>query len=537
MKKALMYLFLVCAASALFSLEVDRKELEKEIGTTIEFINYNGPHTVVNTAEEIRGIGTMLSDGLSASGFSGNEATYQIIHAVDPSEEGKLDADILVIGKNATVDHIDNIRRILSAYLSREYGYSQKDATTLAFYVTIYNAVYRGNMEMFAKRYKSVVTSHLSGENAGISVRWDEWPGKTRMVIPLNDPRLTGTISTIDTSILSDDDVTDKMREEDDAALDTRKDMVDLKERESEEAQDRAEQSQKDAASARSETEQKRKEAAVAEKEAATAKKDAEKAREKAEAEPDNKEAQKAAVEAETLAEKKESEAQEKKEDLAVAEETLAEKESDAAKDQTMADTKQREALDERKEIASDTQKVIDQQAAEERKAAEAAFKSVIPGYALRVIDKRSLVCELVLVNLADGSTLKTSSLNSIRNRAVIDAGGSLMAVAGKKEGSGDVTLVLIDPETLEMTKSGDVSLSEYSVLVKSGNDYYAVVEQKSGDCVIGRFDANLELKTSSTVSVLPETAITVTPQGLLVQDRSGNIQLLRAADLTSQSE
>ncbi len=538
MRKCALFFVALCVTSFLFSLEVDRPELQQAVsGATIEFINYVGPHTSVSTAEEIRGIGFSLADALKGRQLSGDSNRYQIIHAIDPDVTGKLDADILVIGAGATVDHIDNIRRILSAYLVRAYGYSESDAGTLAYYVTIYNAVYRGKMNVFTERYKPVVTGYLSEENAGIATRWDQWPGKTRLVIPLNDPRFAGTLSTVDTSALSEDDVIEKMREEDDAALDTRKGMVDLKERESDQAQDRAETAQKEAAASRTEAERKRAEAGDAQREADDAARKAEKARAVADKNPENRDAQKAAEQAEKNAEEKAAVADAKKESLAEAEQKVQEKESDAEKEQEFADTKQREALDDRKEIASDTQKVIDKESAESKARAGEAFASVIPGYALRVLDKSSLVSELVLVNLANGETIKTSTLNSIRNRAVIDAGASLMAVAGKKSGSGDVTLVLINPETLELVKTGEVSLSEASMLVKNGNDYYAVVEQSSGNCVIGRFDANLELKASSTVSVMPETAITVTPRGLLVQNEKGLIRLLRATDLADLGE
>lgn len=538
MKKCALCFIALCMTSFLFTLEVDRPELQQAVsGATIEFINYVGPHTSVSTAEEIRRIGFSLADAINGRSSAGDNNRYQIIHAVDPEVTGKLDADILVIGAGSTVDHIDNIRRILSAYLVRAYGYSESDAGTLAYYVTIYNAVYRGKMNVFTERYKPVVTGYLSGENAGIAIRWDQWPGKTRLVIPLNDPRFSGTLSTVDTSTLSEEDVIEKMREEDDAALDTRKGMVDLKERESEEAQERAETAQKEAVESRTEAEQKRTEEREARREAEEAAKKAEAARAEAEKRPDDPDAQKAAEQAEQDAAQKAAAAEAKKESLAEAEQQVQQKESEAETEQKFADTKQSEALDDRKEIASDTQKVIDKEAAESRAAAGEAFAAVIPGYALRVLDKNSLVSELVLVNLANGETIKTSTLNSIRNRAVVDAGASLMAVAGKKSGSGDVTLVLINPETLELVKTGTVSLSEASMLVKNGNDYYAVVEQSSGTCVIGRFDANLELKVSSTVSVLPETAITVTPRGLLVQNEKGTIRLLRATDLADQGE
>jgi len=70
-------------------------------------------------------------------------------------------------------------------------------------------------------------------------------------------------------------------------------------------------------------------------------------------------------------------------------------------------------------------------------------------------------------------------------------------------------------------------------MLIKSGNDYYAVIEQGSGSFVLGRFDANLAVKAKSSIAVQPYTAIQATDKGILVQDTSGKIVLLKASDLT----
>lgn len=50
--------FVFCANS--FSLEVDEKELETVSTQPVVFENYNGPHSVINSAAEIAGIGTDL---------------------------------------------------------------------------------------------------------------------------------------------------------------------------------------------------------------------------------------------------------------------------------------------------------------------------------------------------------------------------------------------------------------------------------------------------------------------------------------------
>ena len=154
--------FVFCANS--FSLEVDEKELETVSTQPVVFENYNGPHSVINSAAEIAGIGTdlgkIIADNPETPKNAGSSLRYQIIHAVNPEEKGKFDADIFVIGSSSSIDHIKNIRRIIAAYLSKAYGYSSDDAQTVATFVTVYNAVYRGNTDYLNLKYKKIVTAY-----------------------------------------------------------------------------------------------------------------------------------------------------------------------------------------------------------------------------------------------------------------------------------------------------------------------------------------------------------------------------------------
>ncbi len=537
MKKLTGILLAVLALTLLPALEVDRKEVNPgAAGAAIEFVNYNGPYTTIDTLEEILGIGSSLGSSILASGNAGDRNRYYVIHAVDPVVKTGFDADILILGNNIGVDHIDNLRRIISSYLRVAYGYSEKDSSTLASFITVYNAVYRGKMDTWKARYKPVVIGYLTPEAVGLSVRYDEWPGKTQIVIPLSDVRLAGTVSTIDTTTLTEKAVVEKLKEDSVTATDTRKGMVDLKERETTAAQTRAEEAQKTAAEARTETTKTKEALAAAEKEAATAKVAADAAQKEAAAKPADTVAQQKAVEAQKDAEEKTAAVESKKADAAVAQEKVAAGEEKAKADQTLADTKQKEAQTERKDIASDIQKDLNTKAAETKAAADAALASSIPGYSLRVVDEKTFLAELVLVNLNNGTIMKTSTLNSIRNRTLLDTGAGLMAVAGKKGGTGAIKLVLIDPVTLEMSKEGADSIADTSVLVQSVNDYYAVIEL-NGKNFVGRFDKNLEAKAKSAVEVKPFTPLTVTAKGILVQDSTGKIQLLRANDLVRQSK
>ena len=93
------------------------------------------------------------------------------------------------------------------------------------------------------------------------------------------------------------------------------------------------------------------------------------------------------------------------------------------------------------------------------------------------------------------------------------------------------ITLVAINPRTLEMTKQATVPVAEQSLLIQVDDSYYAVIEQ-SGKYHLARFNDNLEVQATSAVDVLPYTAISVTEKGVLVQDTANNIRLLNADNL-----
>jgi len=523
--------------SASFAIDVDRKELEPgDAGKAIEFINYTGPHSVIETVEQIKGIGIALGARAVKDGSAGDQARYYVIHAVDPAVTEGFDADILILGPGVGVDHIDNLRRIIGAYLSSAYGYSDKDSSTLATFITVYNAVYRGKLDTFKGRYKPVVVSNLSADKVGLSVRYDEWAGRSQIVIPLSDARLSGTISSIDTTAISGKDVVEKIKKDEAKATDTRKDMADLKEREGDAAQTRAETTQKEATESRVDSTKKQQELSVAVTESAQAQKAAESAKAEAAAKPGDAAAQQKAEVAQKNADEKAAAVTEKKVAADQATKTVEQKESTAKADQKLADTKQKESLAERKDIASDEQKAVDKKASDAKKAAASALEQAMPAFGLRIVDDTTFLAELVIVNLNDGKILKTSPLNTIRGRALYDTGSGLMAIAGKKGGNAAIRLVLADPKSLEMTKQGTDAIAEPSVLVQNANDFYAVIDLGSGKYALGRFDKNLEAKAKSAIDVLPCTAVTVTAKGILVQDKSGQIKLLRATDLVDES-
>lgn len=570
------------ALTASFAISVDQPEIESVGGAnTVVFQNYTGPHSVINTAAEIRGIGSALGRNISpsveTSATVGESNRYQVIHVVDPSTTDKLDADIFIIGSGATVDHIDNVRRIISGYLEAAYGYSTRDANTIATFVTVYNAVYRGNLDYFRGKYKDAVIRNLTAANAGISVNYQEWPGRTQMLIPLYD--VNGGLSTVETSIISDRNVVKSMQEDDDKNIDTRKDMVDIKEREADNASEKAQTAQKQAAAendklkqeqqkstqATREAQQAQKQADNAQKNAATAQKQAANAQkqataaqqrantaqQKANANPNDQRAQQQAAQAQKQAATAQQKANTAQKNAATAQnnastaqknasqkqqaateqnkktEAQAQKAADASKKaetaQEAADKKRSEAQEERTEIAKDQQTIL-------REQANNANANVV--YGLKNVDDLGQTSEIIKMNSNNGAVIKESPVTVIRSRTAYEDGDNFVAIAGTNFGNGAVKLVLIDKENLEIVSQCAETLSELSVLVEKDGNYYCTV-QNGNNFYVAKYNSKLEKVLQSPVAVKAATPITVTAKGVLVCASSGNPAILSLDRLT----
>ena len=573
-RKSFCAAFALFAALSSFALEVNRSEIESAGNSdAVVFKNYAGPHTVINTVEQIRaigsGVGTSIAANVDNFTTAGTQNRYYAIHAIDPQEQGKLDADIFIIGSSASVDHITNLRRIISAYLSSVYGYSRADADVLATFVTVYNAVYRGNIDYFSGKYKKIVMDNISADKVGIDLNYENWPGKTQLVIPLYNVR--GGLSAVDTSVISDKNVIKQMQDDDDKNLDARKGMVDIKERESDNATAEAQESQKKAAEeavklrdeqqksaeANKEANAAQNEASRAEKAAAdalkaaeaaqkaaeeaqkaaeAARKAAEEALKAAQANPNDKKAQDDAAQKQAQADQKQAQADQKqavadqkkndaeqKKNTADEKKNVADEKKADAEKQAQADKKLNEAQGERSEIAKDQQEIIKN---------ETAVSEDKIAYGLITIDEIGAMSEIVRVNSETGALMKASPVSVIRSRTVYEDVDNFVAIAGTNIGNGAVKLVLIDKDKMEIIKESKETVSETSVLVEADGSYYCVVSD-NGNFYVGRFNEKAELQLKSPVAVKAATPITITSKGVLVTGNNGKPVLLNIKDLT----
>ena len=460
------------------AIEVDEIELQVSGGDAIQFENYGGPYAVIETADAIVGIGTALGREVAAAVETAATiqpaAKYTLIHAIDMQTQTGLDADILLLNETAGVDHIRNLRRIITGYLEAAYGYTRADAETIATFVTIYNAVYRKQLDNFTAKYKDIVLQYLSAEKVGLSTNWQDWAGNTQIVIPLND--VNGGLSAVDTTTISDENVVEALREEDGKGIEEREALADIKERESVGASEKAQTAQKDAAQQR---------------------KDGDKAGAAQSAQESKTQQQ--------IADRKATEAKTDRESIAKDKEVVASALPDADVHPNyltglfvVDDAKSMYRLI---TIDADSGKLI-------RRSPVAQIR----GRTVYGVSNISIVQE-------DGTSVTFPEL--------------YLAVCGENQGKSAVRLCLLDTDKMELQKQSEETLAEGTALVPY-NDVFFVVVQQGKDCYAAAFDKNLTMLHKSALSIKPTSPFNITDRGILVTDTSGNPRLLDTRDLST---
>jgi len=495
-----------------------------ELGTPpdLEFISYVGPHATIDTLEQIRaigyGLGLVIRDGAGQAGAAGR---YFVIHSVSDPDGDKLDADIFGLGPDVAVDHIRNLRLIIQGYLEAAYGYSESDAALLSRYITIYNAVYRGDVNYFGSRYKDPVMANITQERAGLSLRYDEWPGQTLMLIPLGSGG--GPLSAIDTATLTDDRVLEQLRQEPDMAITDRQDMVDLMERQADEASQQAEIIR--------ETISQEEQAIPAEREAAQQQvQQAQEEQRQIEEErqqpgADQPEVQQALDQREEEAQQQEQEATQALEELDQREEALEDMRQEAEDLETFAEERREDAQEERQQIAEDQQSIIE---------APPVVVSSDGILGISILNPGSSLGRLVMIGNA-GNEIRQSELTTVNARTVTMIGNRIFAIAGTTQGTGAIRLVEIDPVSLAMLKQGNDDIAEGSLLWARGQDLYAIAST-NGVLNLARFDTELTLQTRSVIEVHPYASVVFNGGFLLTQRRDGSAVLLDPSNLTERS-
>jgi Borrelia P83/100 protein len=501
--------------------QVDRDELSKGQGTSITFTNYVGPHNRIDTVEQIVGIGQGLGRGVTtAPGEFTFAGKYRLIHAVGPAEGSKLDADIFVLEAGSEVDDVANIIRMVSGYLQAAYNYAPADAQILARFIVYYNAVFRGNMQYLGGVYKTIVTGNITAENAGIATKYTDWPGRTRMLVPLSPGAQKGSLTAVPAGQLAAPPVIENLQTQPGKALPERKDLTELQQRgieqnqqKSQEQQQQLQQDQQKLAAQTQSLQQARQAAGQAESAAAA---------------PGATEQQKQAA-AQAAGEVKQQEQAVTQQAQKVQQEQQA-----AAQTQAQVAADQKSAQQQRAGIAADEQAIIKQQAAQPQAQTTTTGAPAAPGQLLFIYAVAALpdkLGQLVLIDRVSGKLLSRSDLNSVRGRMYVTIGSSIVVVAGTTGGTAAVRLVSVDPSTLAVRQQGKDDIAPASFLAASGTSAYAVVSTPTG-VFLGRFNEALALLAQSETAVDPFTDIVVSGTEVFVQDGTGSILVLDKDDL-----
>jgi hypothetical protein len=310
------------------------------------------------------------------------------------------------------------------------------------------------------------------------------------------------------------------MRQTGDRGITQRKDMVALKEREADEAEQKA-LLQREAIT-QEETQIVRERTALGEERSAIAR--------ERQALEQNRTAGRISPEETRKAEEelqiREEAAEQKEEELDLREKQTAENREEVKKTETLAEQKLAEAQEERTYIARDQQAIIVQENTE-RTSAEGIL-------GIRLINGTSPLGRLVRINPASGAELQASALDTVNARTLTRAGEKLLAVAGEERGSGAVRLVEIAPDTLEMIKQGDDDIHPESLLWVNGGELYALT-RTGGSLYLGRFNIDLALQARSSVTVHPYAALIFREGMILTQRADGQAVILNSGDLTER--
>lgn len=534
------------------SLEIDRAELQGAGDADIEFENYEGPVEEIDSREAIRGIGRSIGrdvDRDDRADYAGRYRAYRIVG--DPTEPLR-GADIIELDRSARVDHIVNLRRIVAGYLESAWEYEGNDADLLSRFITIYNAVHRGNVSFFRERYRTAVVEALDARRVGLATSYREWAGQTQLMIPIRDDRVPGDLDAVDPRQLIDSAVVAELRTRSDLGIEDRKAIISFIERVIEErteviAEERAaiEAEQEEIDQRREEIEEEIEEEIatievdvspteespqepeateeadgdVSGAETTTPREPIEDAPEPQPDEPDDDEV------VETEEEPRATEPATEEEE--VSEPTPQEQRVEELQDEQAELQDREEQLEERREeldeeeeeveaLTEEVEELYQDTAEDQATLDEAGVAAFIPF----VVSNDDGSFELSIVNIDTVDVAGEQTIPVLTRELVGFQGGLLVAHAGSER------LLLLDAQSLALLEESDTRVVPGARIRIVGQSVLTVIEE-DGTFYIGEFDPQLVLLRRSVESVKRETDIVNRGDRLIVQGADGALRRL----------
>jgi hypothetical protein len=539
------------------TLEVDIDEIKTK---PVKFINYEGTYERPDSIQDVELIGQKLAAEPKGAEPVRFHMKYSIIHAFSKDEPDKFSADIFSIDRDAKVGHIDMVRRIISSFLINRYGYSKRDAEAISVFLTYYNAVYRGNIDYYTPKYKTIVMKYVNAKNAGISTKYNEWAGATRMLFPLTDKAQKGKLEAIAPDIISDKNVRKEVGR-DEKNIPARKDMADIKERVLEKDKKALEEKKESLKKEEARMEQDKK--PVEKRKEEIAKKEEQLKKEKEETkkitEPDKRKEKEAETsEKEKQLAKEKEEAKKKQDELAKKEVETQKEQKKVQEQETKIAERGKELEQEKKDIARDeikrdiAKEPVTVQAKLEEKAKELDKRED----AIRSgeLDKNIYANKLYYLKIKeylegghynndmymiDAATMKVMFKSPVEyicgSRYDVYSGGVVVITHRGSHTMGH-RLSILDRNTLIATANGEDNVFWRSFIEIRDNFIYVIVNDK-GKYYLGRFDSNLKLVARSKEEISEDTFISFFGDKIYINRLDKTIIALNKNDLSLMGE
>ncbi len=496
----------------------------------VVFINYQGAYKKTDSLQDIENIGKSLARNSNNTGMIRFGMKYSLINAISEDEPEKFSATIFSIDKKAKVGHIDIIRKILSAYLQERYGYSKQHSKAIALFLTYYNAIYRGNIDYFSSEYKSIVIKYITKSNAGISTKYYEWPGATKMLIPLTQQPQMGKLDSILIDVISDKKIIQEIRK-DDKNIQARKDMADIKEKILKQEKDNLEKSKRDVIQETVTLDKNKKYIEQKKEELQQTEKEISKLKEEIKKEPSPEKQKVIQKDIET----KEQQREKEKEDIKKQEQEIAKKESEIfdkkikfLKKEKLLTEKEKALEKEKEEITADEiektpkiekelvkklekkEKELDER--EDKLRSKELDQNIYADklYYLKIkeyLQDGHYNNEMIMIDPASRKILfKSPEKNICGSRYDIFSGG-VAVITHKGSHTIGHRLTLLDKNTLvPLIHGGDNIFWRSFIIIKDGFIYAIVIENSK--FYLGRFDTKLKMVSKSSEEINENTFI-----------------------------
>lgn len=544
---------IICAP--VFSIDVNINELQSV--KEIEFSNYPGRISDSANFEDVRNIGRTLANDLTNNGNTAYYLTkYSAEHFFDENEPEKNGADIITIHGNVIILHINWIRQILTGYIEVKYKYALADSKLLATFITYYNAVHRKEFPYFQTHYQALATGNMDGNIVGLSTNYLEWAGNSEIIIPITDK--VQDIGALDTLLLTDDQVIEQLRQEDDKSVDERTEMVNLQERQIEQAKDDLEQDKQEIQTAQEDLESKKEDLSQAEQ-------DTEKKQEQVENLQDQlantqNEDEKKQIEQqisdlnEEIESDKEDQAKQQQEVDELSEDIENKQEQVARDEQRISDLEQ--DVDQEKDSIQRDQTVLDirenpesfadrlietEQELEDTKSTIAKTEPIVENvlYYLKVkeyLTNGHYDNELYAIDTTTGEVLYTAPDSHICGHEywATDNGILVITHVGSHR---DHFLTILDLNTLEPEITGEDNIFHRSFIYIRDDFIYAVTSKNNNtEYYLGKFDSSLKLVLESEEQIDPNTAFHLYGNFIYLNSPDKEMLVLNKSDLTKQN-